>query len=1172
MSHKAPSTGRLQRAHVLSPITALAFYHHGDKQYLLAAQDTDIQVYDTVTSHLCGTLPVFSGQPIHGIAVSLPVQNANANENETSSAPQILIWGGRTVKVLPGQIIADLIASRYHPATANSAGLLIPGAEAEAIAPDWIFCGRISPFGDGRVVLLTAHNEVIQGHVNTSSYQLVLDKVQSPSRPILYSGNLSWIEEDVLLVAAGTVFGEILVWKCFLAEGRCEMLFSFSGHEGSIFGVSISPEIRLPNGEVVGLLVSCSDDRTIRVWDITEREGVEAYEAQVRDTGFGEEATHAKGCVAMAMGHVSRIWDVDVRQLGDEGVVEIHSFGEDATMQKWHLDRGSLEEKLDKRRKGEDSDEVPAMLVHQETFANHSGKQIWAHAIVSMESGLLIATGGADGKISLMDHERSGGGVGLNSNTQSSQELEISMEYLLQQSSNQPDGGDSDSDTPLSAVSRKRKDRTEDMILNFTFITEDRLLVTTRAGRVFIGTLGSTTKWEELSIAENIQQVIRSYVVLGRSRSAAVTFIGASNGELFHYHESNSETFGYNKEPLQGFDKADRKVTEIICLTDGAGRGSPQSSIDGYTEILVTVFGSQTALLTRVDPTRNFYARSDIHLPSGFVPTAASWCCSYLIVGSRHGKIAVFQRGSDGYSLTCTAVVAERGDRITSILPLPRSPERAPKYTSGFPHPVVKAESGGVTVLVPAPSEDCPIDFLTTSRDGKYRIHQLVNTPTGIKVRLLHESRPPISPMIEGSWLAENADGTQDIMLCGFRSKFFVVWNVTRQQEIATIECGGGHRLFDYMTVQNNPETIHFACTKTSKVKLYSQERAPHQVLKTGGHGREVKAMSVSGRFLATGAEDTMIRIWDLGQDGRSPRCVLALEQHKAGIQKIHWYKDEYLFSSGGMEEFYVWRVSKLDCHGCPIGVVCEAVFTDRSEVGDLRIMDFDVRCLNEDDREVEGHRFCITMALSNSAVQSYEYDAKEKFSLLGRREYTGACLTQLKHLGDTNNGGGVPDVLAAATDGHLAVFTDKRPEGIVAKLHQSTIKSLDMRRLLDGSYLIVTGGDDNAIGIAWLDAQYRVQRKFIVRSAHGAAVTGIGIVRLENGDRDVVLVSSSNDQRVKTWRLRDWRSEEDGMRVELLDDAYSGVADAGDLAVWAEGERGRVLVAGVGFEVWDIG
>ncbi|KAI0160682.1 WD40 repeat-like protein [Xylariaceae sp. FL1272] len=1169
MAHKAPTTGRLQRTYVLSPITALAFYHHEATRYLLAAQDTDIQVYDTVTSRLCGTLPVFSGQPIHGIAV--PPAAQNADQKESSSAPQVLIWGGRTVKVLTAQIIVDLITSQ-SPDSAENSALRIP----EATAPDWIFSGLISPF-DGRIVLLTAHNEVIQAHVSTSPnpQTLVLGKVQSPSRPILYSGSISWVERDVLLVAAGTVFGEILVWKAFL-EGRCEMLFSFSGHEGSIFGVSISPEIILRNGEVVRLLGSCSDDRTIRVWDITEREGVTPYEERSRETGFGGEAS-ANGCVAMAMGHVSRIWAVDVRE-GGEGV-EVRSFGEDATMQRWLLNRESLGEKLDKRRKAENVDELPTMLVHRETFANHSGKQIWSHAIAPRGKGLLIATGGADGKISLMDHERSDGSddVGIHDlddvvkETIASQELEVSMEYLLRQTQAPSESVDTDSDTPLATISRKRKDRTEDMILNFTFITEDKLLVTTRTGRVFIGSLGTKIVWEELNIAENIQQVLRSYVVLGRSRSAAVTFIGVSNGELFHYHGSNSETFGYNKEPLQGFDKADRKITDIICLTDGPGKGSPQSSMDGYTEILITVFGSQTAQLTRVNSARDYFDRSDIPLPSGFIPTAASWCCSYLIIGSRHGKLAVVERGSEGYSLTCTAIVAERGDRITSILPLPRSPERAPKYVSGFPHPVVRSERGGVTVLVPQPSEDCPIDFLTTSRDGKYRIHQLVNRSAGIEVRLLHESRPPINPMVEGSWLSNNADGTQDIMLCGFRSKFFVVWNVTRQQEIATIECGGGHRLFDYMTVPNDPEAIQFACTKTSQVKLYSQKHAPHQVLKPGGHGREVKAMSVSGKFLATGAEDTVIRLWDLGQNGGSPRCVLALEQHKAGIQKIHWYKDEYLFSSGGQEEFYIWRVSKLDCHGCPLGIVCEAVFTDRSEVGDLRIMDFDVRYLNEKDRAREGHRFCITMALSNSIVQSYGYTSRDKFRLLGRREYTGACLTQIKHLGDYSNAGGVPDVLTAATDGHLAVFTNEMPDGVVAKLHQSTVKSLDMRRLPDGEYLVVTGGDDNAIGVAYLDAQYRVRRKFVVLSAHGAAVTGIGIVRLENGYRDAVLVSSSNDQRVKTWRLRDWRS---GLRVELLDDAYSGVADVGDLAVWTEGEdeMERALVAGVGFEVWDVG
>lgn len=458
-------------------------------------------------------------------------------------------------------------------------------------------------------------------------------------------------------------------------------------------------------------------------------------------------------------------------------------------------------------------------------------------------------------------------------------------------------------------------------------------------------------------------------------------------------------------------------------------------------------------------------------------------------------------------------------------------------------------------------------------------------------------------------------------MLYGFRGKYFVAWNATQQAEVATIDCGGGHRVFDQVPVGGNPEGLRFACTKASQMKIFSQTRAPHHPLKTGGHGREIKAVSASasGKYVATGAEDTVIRIWELrdGSRGRGRgepqllRCMLTLEKHNTGIQKLKWSKDQYLFSSGGNEEFFVWRITALESDVCPLGVVCEAVFPDRSEVGDLRITDFDVRCLSKDSSADDGAdssdvrsdgartelKFCISMTLSNSTVQSYLYSARQGFQLLGRRTYTGACLTQLRHLNFTD--GFHPQVLTAATDGHLAIFTEIRsprdetedPKDIlVAKLHQSTVKSLDMRSIATEtgtSYLVVTGGDDDAIGVVHLHrpagqaSQYEVRHKSIVRSAHAAAVTGLGIVRLENGGRDAVVVTASNDQRVKTWRLVDWQSA--SPRVYLLDDRYSGVADAGDLEVvgrrYVDGDeslpdtknRGRILVAGVGIEAWDV-
>ncbi|KAI1366230.1 WD40-repeat-containing domain protein [Xylaria arbuscula] len=1223
---------QLRREYVLSPITALAFVTVGEEPYLLAAEDTDIKVYHVATSKLYATLPIFHAQPIHGIYVPPVTGHNDDNPGVQSSTPQVLIWGASAVKVLPGTVLEQLISSNINGSddgTLNGArgqsAIFDAVSEApEAIAPDWIFDGRISPFDNDQIVLLTAHNEVIQGRVSADQKTLELGRIQSPSRPNLYSGNFFWVDPNCLLVAAGTVFGEIVVWKCHLEsdvdmridhhdtreEGLqeererngCEVLFVFSGHEGSIFGVHISPEIRTSSGETIRLLSSCSDDRTIRIWDITERNNEpknenNSYDTQISDarqTGFGDSIVGSVGlaespsrCIAMIMGHVSRIWQVEINcpnSLANGDMIEVYSFGEDGTMQRWHLDLNAGRQTTEIPKIGalSNSNLPQAQLTHNETFANHSGKQIWSHAILASTNGLLIATGGGDGKIALLESDSmhtSGARNVTAGHVARIQELEVSPTDLIKRCE------DNSLSTTGPATDYKHGNGKE-MFQSFTFITDDRLLITTRSGRLFLGTFNGETKWRELALSDTIRKTIQSYTILRSSRRAATAFIGAPNGELFYYNEASGDS-------LQSIHKAERKIVDIICLSDTSVPSSEEhrhSKADSYEyiEILVLVFGSSRAELLRLDPTHNLVQRREGQVPDGFIVTTAAWCHGYLILGSRSGSLSIFSPDAENTFTHLLNLEVNTGDKVASVLPLPKHTEHSPLY------------------------------FLTTARDCKYRIYEIVGTGQNLQLHLLHETSPPFGPLIAESWFFDREDGKQDLMLSGFRSKYFVIWNATQQSEVATIECGGGHRVWDQVQIRGNPNGFRFVCTKASQMKIFSQTRPPHISLKKGGHGREIKAVAASsGKYVATGAEDTAIRLWEISEETSEQkfRCALVLEKHNTGIQKLKWYKDRYLFSSGGNEEFYVWRISALESEICPLGVVCEATFTDRSEIGDLRITDFDVQCLNEntsvnsalENNNITGSinspaelEFCISMALSNSTVQSYLYSAQGGFRLLGRRMYTGACLTQLRHLNFIDECH--PQVLTAATDGYLVVFphvqgsgddTEDSSDTLVTKLHQSTIKALDMRSIdteAGTSYLVVTGGDDDAIGVLNLRSvregpssfpsnqqqrpQYEVKNKIIVRSTHAAAITGIGVVRLENDGRDAVIATASNDQRVKTWRIVDWQSA--SPRVQLVDDRYSGVADAGDLEVLGNDDRDtenldKILVAGVGIEAWDF-
>ncbi|KAJ2974107.1 hypothetical protein NQ176_g6233 [Zarea fungicola] len=356
------------------------------------------------------------------------------------------------------------------------------------------------------------------------------------------------------------------------------------------------------------------------------------------------------------------------------------------------------------------------------------------------------------------------------------------------------------------------------------------------------------------------------------------------------------------------------------------------------------------------------------------------------------------------------------------------------------------------------------------------------------------------------------------------------------------------------------------------------------------------------------------------------------LKRHVAGLQKVQWLGQEYLFSSGGNEELFAWRVRQLDsAYAGRIAVMCEGVFMDKSPVEDLRILDFDVSALSIDGEVTVA--MLVTLAFSNSELKTYSYSAERGFELVCKGMYTGVCLTQVRHLAIED---GDLQVVTASTDGHIALWRGSSAAGYsnnnnrkidsqkqkqhgtyeltqTLRVHQSSIKSLDMKRLAGGSgrrdYGVVTGGDDNALAITLLkqDAAaatedsgladesdtvmrlgFSVELGAVVRRAHAAAITGIAILGASKSaasGSDIICVSVSNDQWVKTWRIR----EEDGAgsgydkKIELLGEGYSGVADPGDVVVLDEAEQesdlerrrrvgdSRFMIAGVGIEVWRM-
>jgi len=1157
-------------------VTALAFYvNSAGTLIILAGEGCYLKAFEAVTSKLICQCRIFTDQTVHGIVV----QEKRSLDNDL----RVVIWGGSSLILLTNSLLEQILTQDVKSIE-----------DFEVRTSDWILDVVLSTAGENSCVLITAHNTLLRARLETNSRKISLNELGSPSRSILYSAHLAWTDTNCVLIAAGTVFGEIVMWEWSEVNSLpiCRVVAVFIGHEGSIFGVNISPPISIGPFATTRLLVSCSDDRTIRVWDIygrtktpkiTDGSEVAAFHESTSGEGAGSNDKEGSSrCIAAVMGHASRIWRVKFRVNAvdntSSSAVDVISFGEDATAQHWSLrlkgnnDLNLAEQSSCHQHINFGEDRRPVELVHLRTFAFHSGKQIWLaamHQIIGCST--VLATGGADGKISFYDLPTAVCTKCTDMNTGDLITLDLSKLFPPPQSSiweleeilakfpvkliatNSIEHRDEiiPKLLPIALDDKKPKKKAKakrvpvDSFNRCSFISSNQLLITTNFGRVFLGHIKSKVIWQELNLPEASRQDLKSYSVVEGGNDVAL--LAGSNGNILVYRKGI---------PIQMIAQVSGKIADIFLV-------DKEQSI-----FIVTTLGAKIATFLKLQyaDVQTQPEKIVLSLPEKFIVTSACVCGvgdkSILIFGSRKGSLAIYDAQS-GNSQSDTPILPlkiwesdqPQGDAITSITPLSQVKNNGTRY------------------------------FLMTGRNSLYSIFGCAVTShrtslEGASLYPVHQGTPPLGPNIENAWI----DGG-DLILSGFRSKSFIVWNETKQYEVANVECGGAHRSYTYSNMERARGC--FVYTEASKLFIHTHYRPSHKIIKSGGHGREIKSCAISPdkTLIATGAEDTTIRIWSYMDDLPPSQfdCKAVMQKHSAGIQHLKWHGSRYLFSSGGNEEFFVWAVE--DVPGFGIGVLCEATCPEQSDERDLRIMSFDVTETG-DNSTTTAPELIISLAYSDSTIRTYLYSKAKGYNLIATGRYTSSCLMQIKHLQINNQ---KLSILTAATDGSLVLWTTSIPifsKGISSsseltkvsshKIHQSTIKCLDVTtESTQNSVIVVTGGDDNALGItAYSSANLDSKPKSVLLcSAHAAAITGLCILPSsgQNEDDIVKIVSSSNDQKVKEWEFYIERNE-----LRKKGDMFTSVADVGDIAVIRNGdtlgeEMPKVLVVGNGMEVFTV-
>ncbi|KAF3909384.1 hypothetical protein AA313_de0201036 [Arthrobotrys entomopaga] len=1136
----------------VGPVTSLAFL--GDD--LFVGHGSDLKLFSLSGSRysLRWRKRAFKRERIQGIQFQ-------TTKNEGFDNTQILLWGGKKFQIL----------SPSGPLQSN----IDLNPENEIPAPDWILNSIFLEPEDGvpKIAIITAHNTILTYKHNLAAPIAQRFKFYpSPERCLLYSGSIiSHTTEsttNTLIALAGTVFGEVLLWKLNALDDEVPTKINLCGrylsHEGSVFGVSMSPDLKYA--------ASCSDDRTIRLWDTK----IHTNNSQ------SEECVEVKEPLAVGWGHQARIWGVRFLQ-SKKNEIRILSFSEDLTAKTWSFN----------------PDNTKRSLVCTQTFKSlhsASGKNLWSLAIHPSEG--TFVTGGADSGIAswnLVDSAIdtiSDRALGYDP-TPKLQETIANLDEIL---------------PPMSLVPGKKSAKDEPR--KYVTLGSRAFIVAMSSGWLLHCDLSDSNdqKWRKLGFWRQI----KNSSALGAAKFQSggelkyTIALGDNDGRLL-FLEANSEGL---VTPLEGIEEwiqiCGSRPSDILFSRSGNDREKKDPSAV-YAAVTTFKPDEPVTLLQirgiKIEKTWSLVPPDTFPFTTIMVHQIEGRCI--VVAGSRHGAFAVYEISENtGEVLLPTKVWRHiHDDESVTTLDFIRS---------SFPN-------NGENITL-------EVEMVSTGRSGAYKFHKL---RIGIDPNQfeLHETNalyPASVPRVEKYQVIQRKDSKKKYEIVhGFRGRDFVLWNQTLGIEAASYDCEGGNRSWDFSFGDEKTAIDEglFVFTKAKKCHIVRFSNILHDpLLQTPFHGRELKTLAASPKsafphqIIATGAEDTVIRFSYIHPKTHELVNLTSRKTHTTGLQDLAWSScGGWLFSSGSIEEVYCWKINytipdDFDIQDINIGVLREAVYdVSTDNLPDLRVCGLDVVTVHNGNGQSLG--FLVGMVRSDSSIKLALYQiSSKKFITIAEGFYKTSCLLQIRfHLTADNT----VLMLTAGTDGFVTIWDITKTFlkcGIVAdskalsvqnaavqvltpeklhqnqwilshSIHQNSIKCLKIVELGAHEIILLTGGDDTAICVSNVqlgpsvgkeDNGVAVITSKKVQRAHASAVTAIEFVSL--ADQRLEFLSSGIDQQVKRWSLNLRNGFAEG-NVELLEDVYVGIPDVAGLALIDGEEKNetKLVVGGVGIEVLDL-
>uniref|UniRef100_A0A2C9KQE6 tRNA (34-2'-O)-methyltransferase regulator WDR6 n=1 Tax=Biomphalaria glabrata TaxID=6526 RepID=A0A2C9KQE6_BIOGL len=315
------------------PVTVLLIV----KDCIVSGCGNEISVYDLSTFHLQSRRQILHGATVHGI------RKGPAH----TDGSLLCVFGGKQACVV-------FLKKENEDVSLSAISAIIH-------VDDWIWdiqwlTGEKDETSN--LVIALAHNSVVKYQWKTGE---IIERRECTEKCILYTACFIGQRWSNLILAAGTVFNQIVLWSaaCELEQKSLnsktvDPILTLSGHKGVIFSIRYHSQFQR--------ICSVSDDRSIRMWQLKFPSG-STMEPTIEDW----ESVHSTLLLSV-FGHSARVWDVALLSAC------FISIAEDAVCLVWDY-HGNILKK----------------------FKGHKGRSIWSLAVSADEQ--FVLTGGGDASI-----------------------------------------------------------------------------------------------------------------------------------------------------------------------------------------------------------------------------------------------------------------------------------------------------------------------------------------------------------------------------------------------------------------------------------------------------------------------------------------------------------------------------------------------------------------------------------------------------------------------------------------------------------------------------------------------------------------------------------------------------------------------------------------------------